>query len=140
MLGKRVGRTYVNLDQIGRVLAGRHSAKRARVNNFRNFAVWIVIALLLFALFSLFQGQAGRTKTTDVAYSYLKDKAASGEVLSITYSGDASVSQLIQAELTNKTTIQAYGPVTNPISRNSKPRASPSSSSRRRAIPSSPAR
>ena len=51
------------------------------MNNFRNFAVWIVIALLLFALFSLFQGQAGRTKTTDVAYSYLKDKAASGEVL-----------------------------------------------------------
>ncbi|MFO0994259.1 MAG: ATP-dependent zinc metalloprotease FtsH [Hyphomicrobiales bacterium] len=80
------------------------------MNNFRNFAVWIVIALLLFALFSLFQGQAGRSKTNDVTYSYLKDKAQAGEVLSITYSGDASVAQLIQADLTNKTSIQAYGP------------------------------
>ena len=107
-LGKRGSRTYVNVSQIGRFPAGRHFAERARVNNFRNFAVWIVIALLLFALFSLFQGQAGRSKTTDVAYSYLKDKAESGEVKSITYSGDASVTQLIQAELTNNTTIQAY--------------------------------
>ena len=82
------------------------------MNNFRNFAVWIVIALLLFALFSLFQGQAGRTNTKDVDYSYLKARAAAGEVASITYSGDAGVAQLIQAQLTNKTTIQAYGPVT----------------------------
>ena len=54
------------------------------MNNFRSFAVWIVIAILLFALFSLFQGQASRGKTDDLDYSQFLNKVNAGEVTSVT--------------------------------------------------------
>ena len=50
------------------------------MNNFRSLAVWIVIALLLFALFSLFQGQTQRMSSSDVSYSEFLSKVDSGEV------------------------------------------------------------
>jgi len=58
------------------------------VNNFRNFAVWIVIALLLFALFSLFQGQASRLPSSDIRITEFLDRANAGDVKSVTISGD----------------------------------------------------
>ncbi len=57
------------------------------MNQFRNFAVWIVIALLLFALFSLFQGQVGRTSSTEISYSEFLDKVNAGNVTSVTIAG-----------------------------------------------------
>jgi cell division protease FtsH len=76
------------------------------VNQFRNFAVWIVIALLLFALFSMFQGQVGRTSSTEMSYSAFLDKANSGGIQSIVIAGDN-----ITGKLTDGSTVQTTGPL-----------------------------
>ena len=76
------------------------------MNQFRNFAVWIVIALLLFALFSLFQGQVGRTASTDISYSSFLDKANSGSVKSITIIGET-----ISGKLADDTEVRTTGPL-----------------------------
>jgi cell division protease FtsH len=44
------------------------------VNNFRNFAVWIIIALLLFALFNLFQSPGQRAATSEISYSQFLER------------------------------------------------------------------
>ncbi len=77
------------------------------MNQFRNFAVWIVIALLLFALFSLFQGQVGRSSATELSYSEFIDKVNAGSVTSVTWSD-----QVITANLSDGKSIQTYGPLT----------------------------
>ena len=71
---------------------------------FRNFAVWIVIALLLFALFSLFQGQVGGATTQEISYSQFFDRVSSGEIKSVTYSGES-----ISGKLSDGKSVQAYG-------------------------------
>ena len=71
---------------------------------FRNFAVWIVIALLLFALFSLFQGQVGGTTNQEISYSQFFDRVNSGEIKSVTYSGES-----ISGKLSDGKSVQAYG-------------------------------
>jgi cell division protease FtsH len=60
--------------------------KRFDVNQFRSFAVWIVIGLLLFALFSLFQGQnMMRTATTEITYSEFLKEVTNGNIKSFTH-------------------------------------------------------
>ena len=66
------------------------------MNNFRSFAVWIVIALLLFALFNLFQGQTQRIVVERVSYSEFLSKVDSGEVKIVTISGDSITGQYHQ--------------------------------------------
>jgi cell division protease FtsH len=61
------------------------------VNQFRNFAGWIVIGLLLLTLYGLFQSQVGQSASGDVSYSEFMKKVSSGEIKSVTYS-DGSVS------------------------------------------------
>jgi cell division protease FtsH len=60
------------------------------VNNFgKNLALWIVIGLLLIALFNLFQGSTGRgTPAGNVAFSEFLTRADSGEVSTITIKGN----------------------------------------------------
>jgi cell division protease FtsH len=82
------------------------------VNNFRNFAVWIVIAMLLFALFSLFQGQVTRTGATEISYSEFVAKLKTGDVKAVTYSDNAGISQVIQATLSDGKTVRTFGPIT----------------------------
>ena len=77
------------------------------MNQFRNFAVWIVIALLLFALFSLFQGQVGRTASTEISYSEFLEKVDSGSIVSVTYAGESITGKLADGKV-----VQSYGPVT----------------------------
>ena len=57
------------------------------MNNFRNFAVWVIIALLLVALFNLFQGPNQRSTDKGISYSELLDKIENKEVKSVTISG-----------------------------------------------------
>ncbi|NJO35565.1 MAG: ATP-dependent zinc metalloprotease FtsH [Rhodospirillales bacterium] len=76
------------------------------MNQFRNFAVWIVIALLLFALFSLFQGQVGRSASTEINYTDFVDKANSGTIKSITIAGES-----ITGKLSDGGTVQTTGPL-----------------------------
>jgi cell division protease FtsH len=79
------------------------------VNQFRSFAVWIVIGLLLFALFSLFQGQSMlRTAAADVSYSEFLDKVGSGGVKSFTFSNGS-----ITAKTPDGKSFNTYGPLTD---------------------------
>ena len=56
-------------------------------SNFRNLALWAIIAVLLIALFNLFQSPAQRTNTTTVAYSKFLEDVNGGRVDSVTISG-----------------------------------------------------
>jgi cell division protease FtsH len=56
--------------------------------NFRNFALWAIIALLLIALFNMFQEPAERTNARDIAYSQFLQDVDSGRVREVTIVGD----------------------------------------------------
>jgi cell division protease FtsH len=55
--------------------------------NFRNFALWIVILLLLVALFNLFQNPSTQSGAADVTYSQFRSEAMDGRIRSVTISG-----------------------------------------------------
>ncbi len=57
------------------------------MNNFRNLAIWVVIGLLLIALFSLFQGQMLKTTTKEITYSEFWNKVNGGTIKGFKYSG-----------------------------------------------------
>ena len=57
-------------------------------SNFRNFALWGLIALLLIALFQMFQSPSSRQKTDEVAYSKFLEAVNKNRVKSVTISGD----------------------------------------------------
>ena len=48
--------------------------------NFRNFALWIVILLLLVALFNLFQNPSSQTGASEITYSQFRCDAEQGRV------------------------------------------------------------
>ncbi len=77
------------------------------MNQFRSFAVWIVIALLLFALFSLFQGQSMlRAASNEISYSEFLKEVSSGRINSFTYSiGNGQ----IEAKVAGDKTITSVG-------------------------------
>ena len=77
------------------------------MNQFRSFAVWIVIALLLFALFSLFQGQSLRSASNEITYSDFLAKINNGEISSIT----ASMNGDVVAKTGDGKTFTTYAPV-----------------------------
>jgi cell division protease FtsH len=60
----------------------------------KNITLLIIIAVLLFVLFNLFQNQGGRGQTSDVAYSELLNDAASGTVNDVTIKGDQIVGHM----------------------------------------------
>jgi cell division protease FtsH len=55
--------------------------------NFRNFALWIVILLLLVALFNLFQSPSQQGAAADISYSQFRADTMEGRVDSVTISG-----------------------------------------------------
>jgi cell division protease FtsH len=79
------------------------------VNQFRSFAVWIVIGLLVFALISLFQGQnmLRTAATNEITYSELLTKINSGEIKSIT----ASLNGDVVAKTSDGKTLTTFAPV-----------------------------
>ena len=59
------------------------------MNNFgKNFALWIIIALLLVALFSLFQGNSGRGPQSQLAFSDFLNEVEAGRVTEVTIQGN----------------------------------------------------
>ena len=80
------------------------------MNQFRSFAVWIVIGLLLFALFSLFQGQSMmRASSNEISYSEFLDKVNNGVVKSVNYSLSSGA---ISAKTSDGKTLNTFGPIT----------------------------
>ncbi len=53
-------------------------------SNFRNLAIWVVIALVLVALFNLFQGSAGRGRGEPISYSEFLAAVEIGNVADVT--------------------------------------------------------
>ena len=55
--------------------------------SFRNFALWVVIVLLLLALFTLFQNPSRRADTADIAFSQFLNEVDQGRVRSALIQG-----------------------------------------------------
>ena len=55
--------------------------------NFRNFALWAVILLLLVALFNLFQNPTGQSGAQEITYSQFRGDTNEGRVQSVVISG-----------------------------------------------------
>lgn len=56
--------------------------------NFRNFALWAIIALLLIALFNMFQSPADSASGTKIAYSQFLQDVDAGQINEVTISGN----------------------------------------------------
>ncbi len=61
------------------------------MNFSRNAALWIIIVLLLFALFNFFQSSVNRGPQTDIPYSTFLDEVQSGQVSQVTIQGSEIV-------------------------------------------------
>ncbi len=64
------------------------------MGNFRNFAVWVIIAMLLFALFNLFQQPGSSTRADTLSYSEFIAKVEAGAVRDVTIAGDQITGKL----------------------------------------------
>ena len=73
--------------------------------NFRNFALWVIILLLLVALFQLFQGSDTRQPGNDMAFSDFLKNVDQGAVRDVTI-----VNQTITGHLQNGSSFQSYAP------------------------------
>jgi len=74
-------------------------------SNFRNFAIWVIIALLLIALFNLFQNPARQTRANEISFSQLLTEVDSGTIGEVTIAGNQ-----ITGEYTDGRQFQTYAP------------------------------
>ena len=73
--------------------------------NVRNFALWVIIFLLVLALVTLFQSPGSRNAAQDMTYSQFLSDVDSGRVASVTISGSD-----IAGTLTDGRSFQTYAP------------------------------
>ena len=59
------------------------------MNNFgKNIAVWVIISLVLVAIFNVFQGGSSKSSGNAIAYSDFLARVNAGEVREVTIRGD----------------------------------------------------
>ena len=58
------------------------------MNNLRNLALWVAVALLLVLLFNLFQGSSQHTAASVITYTQFNQEVAQGDVKKVTVQGD----------------------------------------------------
>jgi cell division protease FtsH len=75
------------------------------VNNLRNLALWIIIALLLVALFNMFQGTGNRPNTSTISFTEFNQEVVQGAVKKVTVQGNK-----IKGQLSNGQTFTTYTP------------------------------
>jgi cell division protease FtsH len=73
--------------------------------NLRNFGLWVIIVLLLLALFTLFQNPTQRTAAQDIPFSQLLTEVDQNRVRDVVIQGPE-----IRGTLTNGSTFQSYAP------------------------------
>ncbi len=73
--------------------------------NLRNFALWVIIVLLLLALFTLFQNPGQRTSSQDIAFSQLLTEVDANHVRDVVIQGPE-----IHGTFTNGSSFQTYAP------------------------------
>jgi cell division protease FtsH len=71
----------------------------------RNFALWVIIALLVLALFTLFQNPGQRAATGDISFSQLLTEVDANRVRDVVIQGPD-----ISGTFTNGTTFHTYAP------------------------------
>jgi len=76
----------------------RRPGERTPLNNLRNLALWILIALLLVLLFNLFQGSSPHASAQAYSYTQFNQEVAQGDVKKVKITGDQ-----VQGELANGT-------------------------------------
>ncbi len=57
-------------------------------SHFRNFAIWVVIGLLLFALFNLFQNPVQNRRANEIGYTEFKSQVKSGNINEVLIQGN----------------------------------------------------
>src|SRR5438045_3006208 len=78
--------------------------------NLRNFALWVIIVLLLLALFTLFQNPGQRTNAQDISSSQLLNGVEQGRVRDVLIQG-----QEIHGTFTDGRSFQTYAPNDNTL-------------------------
>ena len=73
--------------------------------NLRNFALWVIIVLLLLALFTLFQNPGQRVASQDIAFSQLLTEVDANRVRDVVIQGPE-----INGTFTNGSTFHTYAP------------------------------
>ena len=73
--------------------------------NLRNFALWVIIVLLLLALFTLFQNPGQRTSSQDIPFSQLLSDIDAGKVRDVVIQGPE-----IHGTSTSGGSFQTYAP------------------------------
>ncbi|MDB5626737.1 MAG: rane protease FtsH catalytic subunit [Tardiphaga sp.] len=73
--------------------------------NLRNFALWVIIVLLLLALFTLFQNPGQRTASQDITFSQLLNEVDQNKVRDVVIQGPE-----INGTFTNGSTFHTYAP------------------------------
>jgi cell division protease FtsH len=73
--------------------------------NLRNFALWVIIVLLLLALFTLFQNPGQRTSAQDISFSQLLSEVDQGRVRDVLIQGPE-----IHGTFTDGRSFQTYAP------------------------------
>ena len=73
--------------------------------HFRNFALWVIIALLLIALFQLFQSPGQRTTPNEIAFSQFLNQAEQGNIQDVTIQ-----KQKITGHYSSGGAFQSYAP------------------------------
>ncbi len=74
-------------------------------SNFRNFAIWVIIALLLVALFNLFQNPSGNRRANEIPYSEFLDSVEGKTVSEVTIKGNR-----ISGRMENGNPFSTYAP------------------------------
>jgi len=73
--------------------------------NLRNFALWVIIVLLLLALFTLFQNPGQRASSQDISFSQLLSEVDQGHVRDVVIQGPE-----IHGTFNNNSSFQTYAP------------------------------
>ena len=74
-------------------------------STFRNFALWVIIGLLLIALFQLFQSPASRSASTDIPFSQFLSDVEEGNVRAVVIAD-----QTITGQYARGGSFQTYAP------------------------------
>src|SRR5437762_5994691 len=89
-----------------RVACRADGRKGHRMNaNLRNFALWVIIVLLLLALFTLFQNPGTRPSAQDISFSQLLTEVDAGRVRDVLIQGPE-----IHGTFTDGRVFQTYAP------------------------------
>jgi cell division protease FtsH len=75
------------------------------VNNLRNLALWIIIALLLVALFNMFQGTGSHPTASTISFTQFNQEVMQGDVKAVTIQGSQ-----IKGQLSNGQGFTTYTP------------------------------